>query len=150
MEKTSQSENRVVYSSKTDDFEESPFAVLKSFIQEETLGSDSQIPPQDDPMKPATAVSVTSEFQVLIGKKIIVSKSRAGRSGKTITILECRDTKSEDLNKILNILKNRMGCGGLIEENAQHHLQILLQGDLRERLRNFLNSQGVSVITIGN
>ncbi|HEX4382829.1 MAG TPA: translation initiation factor [Myxococcales bacterium] len=75
--------------------------------------------------------------------KAVVRMERKGRGGKEITAIEQLGLKSKDLETWLKELKNALGCGGAIEEEA-----IVLQGDQRKRLPALLAARGVRKVIV--
>lgn len=146
-EKNHQDEDRIVFSSKPSIEEENPFAVLKSFFPEQPLGSNL-----DEPEKPQQDKSLhpNDVLNVLLEKTIVISKSKSNRAGKTVTILNWRETNEEALMAVLHYLKKVLGCGGGLEKNEQNHWVIILQGDLRERVKKVLEARRIKVKMIGN
>jgi translation initiation factor 1 len=75
--------------------------------------------------------------------KAVVRMERKGRGGKEITAIEQLGLNSKDLETWLKELKNALGCGGVIEEEA-----IVLQGDQRKRLPALLAARGVRKVIV--
>jgi translation initiation factor 1 len=73
----------------------------------------------------------------------VVRLERKGRRGKTVTIVEKLALGPGDLEPWLSELKRALGCGGAVEGNA-----LVLQGDLRERVRALLEARGVRKVTV--
>jgi translation initiation factor 1 len=65
---------------------------------------------------------------------------RAGRRGKTVTVIEGLPGNRQLLQSVARQLKRRCGTGGTVVEN-----RIELQGDHREQLRALLADQGWTV-----
>lgn len=68
---------------------------------------------------------------------VIVRWERAGRGGKSVTLVEGVRAHPEGLAALLKTLKTRLGAGGAIEKGA-----LVLQGDQRERLCALLPTLG--------
>jgi translation initiation factor 1 len=68
---------------------------------------------------------------------------RAGRGGKTVTIVEKLELRATELEKWLGELKRALGCGGVVEGTA-----LVLQGDTRERVGAWLEKRGVKKVTV--
>jgi translation initiation factor 1 len=66
-----------------------------------------------------------------------VETSRAGRKGKTVTIIRGFQTKPETLTALLKQLKAQCGAGGTVKDN-----EIELQGDHKQKILEFLTKQG--------
>jgi translation initiation factor 1 len=65
---------------------------------------------------------------------------KAGRGGKTVTVIDGLPRNAIFLRELLQELKRACGCGGAVRETA-----IELQGDLRERVRDYLTARGHAV-----
>ncbi len=66
--------------------------------------------------------------------------SRAGRRGKTVTVIESLPKNEAFLKETLRELKKACGSGGAIREGS-----LEIQGDHRERLRELLRKKGWTV-----
>lgn len=65
---------------------------------------------------------------------------KAGRGGKTVTVVDGLPQNEAFLKGLLSELKKACGCGGAVRDGG-----IELQGDLRERVRAYLAAQGHGV-----
>jgi translation initiation factor 1 len=65
---------------------------------------------------------------------------KAGRGGKTVTVVYDLPRNSAFLKDLLQDLKRACGTGGTVVEN-----RIELQGDLRDRVRDLLQKRGYGV-----
>jgi translation initiation factor 1 len=65
---------------------------------------------------------------------------KKGRGGKTVTVVYDLPDNSEFLKGLAQELKRACGTGGAVAENT-----IELQGDLRERVREYLGKKGFGV-----
>lgn len=73
----------------------------------------------------------------------IVAKLRVekkGRGGKTVTVVDGLPRNATFLKELCQELKRACGSGGTVEEGA-----VELQGDLRDRVRDFLSTRGIVV-----
>jgi translation initiation factor 1 len=75
--------------------------------------------------------------------RAVVRMERAGRGGKTVTVVEKLGLPPRDLEAWLGELKRALGCGGVIEGGA-----LVLQGDTRERAGAWLEKRGVKKVTV--
>ena len=75
--------------------------------------------------------------------RAVVRMERAGRGGKTVTVVEKLELRPVELEKWLGDLKRALGCGGVVEGAA-----IVLQGDTRERVGAWLEKRGVKKVTV--
>ena len=70
-------------------------------------------------------------------QNIRVQASRAGRKGKTVTLVTGFQHTPETLNQLLKQLKTQCGSGGTVKENA-----LEIQGDCREKIIQILTQLG--------
>ena len=92
-------------------------------------GRLGDLPPGPAPSGPARAV---------------VRMERAGRGGKTVTVVEKLDLSPAALAAWSSELKRALGCGGAVDGDA-----IVLQGDVRDRAGDWLVKRGVRKVTRG-
>ncbi len=90
------------------------------------------VPPGPTPAPPASAPA-----------RAVVRFERKGRGGKAVTIVERLGLAPGELSAWLGELKRALGCGGQVEGDA-----LVLQGDLRERVRPLLEARGVRKVTV--
>jgi len=76
--------------------------------------------------------------------RAVVRLERKGRGGKEATVIEKLALPPAALAGWGDQLKRSLGCGGAVEGDA-----IVLQGDQRERVRGWLEAQGVRKVTLG-
>jgi len=65
---------------------------------------------------------------------------KAGRGGKTVTVVDGLPQNDAFLKELLQDLKRACGCGGAVRDGG-----VELQGDLRDRVRAYLTKQGHGV-----
>ena len=70
-------------------------------------------------------------------QRLRVKIERAGRKGKTVTIISGFIGKTEDLKEFSTWLKTRLSTGGSIKDG-----EIIIQGDHRQRLVEILKKEG--------
>ena len=73
-----------------------------------------------------------------------VSRTRRGRKGKTVTLVEGVPGSADELRDLASDLKKRCGTGGAIKEGV-----IEIQGDQRETLVSALEGRGFRVKVSG-
>lgn len=76
--------------------------------------------------------------------RAVVRMERAGRGGRTVTVVEKLDLPPRQLEEWLGELKRALGCGGAVEGGA-----LVLQGDTRERIARLLEARGVRKVKVG-
>lgn len=75
--------------------------------------------------------------------RAVVRFERKGRGGKAVTVVEKLGLRPRELETWAGELKRALGCGGAVEGDA-----LVLQGDLRERVRALLEARGVRKVTV--
>ena len=73
-------------------------------------------------------------------QRLIVRIDRRQRAGKQVTLVEGFVGTAADLAALAKTLKTKCGVGGTVEEG-----QILIQGDLRDKLVTLLTGMGYQV-----
>jgi translation initiation factor 1 len=104
-----------------------PFAALQG-----SRGTLPEGPPAPDPVAPKGPA------------RAVVRLERKGRRGKEVTVVEQLDLRAAELQDWLSDFKRKLGCGGALEGRT-----MVLQGDLRERVRALLEARGVRKISVG-
>lgn len=66
-----------------------------------------------------------------------VSLDKSGRAGKQVTLVTGFVGSSEDLNALTKDLKTKCGVGGSTKDG-----EILIQGDVRDKVLNLLTKKG--------
>ena len=70
-------------------------------------------------------------------QKLRLAMERAGRGGKTVTIIRGFVGSEDDMNALCKLLKKKCGVGGTAKDG-----EIIIQGDHRPRLLEILKSEG--------
>lgn len=65
---------------------------------------------------------------------------KKGRGGKTVTVIYGLPNNSEFLKSLCSDLKKACGCGGTVTDEG-----VELQGELRDRVRAYLEKKGFGV-----
>ena len=68
-----------------------------------------------------------------------LSMERAGRGGKTVTLVRGFIGSTDDLQSLCKLLKQKCGVGGSAKDG-----EIIIQGDHRQRLVEILKKEGYS------
>lgn len=81
----------------------------------------------------------TDTIQTLPKKqqKLRLAMERAGRGGKTVTVIRGFVGSEEDMNALCKLLKQKCGVGGTAKYG-----EIIIQGDHRPRLLEILKNEG--------
>lgn len=72
-------------------------------------------------------------------QKLRLSMERAGRGGKTVTLVRGFVGTADDLLSLCKLLKQKCGVGGSAKDG-----EIIIQGDHRQRLVEILRKEGYS------
>lgn len=70
-------------------------------------------------------------------QKLRLNMERAGRGGKTVTLVKGFIGSDEDINALCKLLKQKCGVGGSVKDG-----EIIIQGDLRQRIVDILKKEG--------
>ena len=70
-------------------------------------------------------------------QKLRLAMERAGRGGKTVTIIRGFVGSEDDMNALCKLLKQKCGVGGTAKDG-----EIIIQGDHRPRLLEILKKEG--------
>ena len=70
-------------------------------------------------------------------QRLRLSMERAGRGGKTVTLVKGYVGSEEDINALWKLLKQKCGVGGSVKGG-----EIIIQGDHRQRLVEILKNEG--------
>ncbi|MBQ8649619.1 MAG: translation initiation factor, partial [Flavobacteriales bacterium] len=70
-------------------------------------------------------------------QRLKVKRDTSGRKGKVVTIIDGYQGEEEDIEELGRKVKKHCGVGGSVKDS-----QIIIQGDLTEKVRSYLISQG--------
>lgn len=93
--------------------------------------TDSELPTSEGPV--ADEASTLPRKQ----QKLRLAMERAGRGGKTVTLIRGFVGTDEEINALCKLLKQRCGVGGTAKGG-----EIIIQGDHRTRLVGLLKQEG--------
>jgi len=89
--------------------------------------------PEDQDMELEETLSAEQQL-------LYLSLDRKQRKGKIVTLIEGYVGQAEDLNSLAKKLKTKCGVGGSAKDSV-----ILLQGDQRKKIAEWLISQGFKI-----
>ena len=70
-------------------------------------------------------------------QKLCLNMERAGRGGKTVTLVKGFVGSEDDITSLCKLLKQKCGVGGSVKDG-----EIIIQGDHRQRLVEILKKEG--------
>lgn len=73
-------------------------------------------------------------------QKLYVSLDKKNRKGKAVTLVEGFIGTDEDLKTLGKTLKSKCGAGGAVKDG-----EIIVQGDFREKVTQYLETEGYKV-----
>lgn len=73
-----------------------------------------------------------------------IKRITKGKKGKGVSSIEGLQMSSEELKQLCSALKKQCGCGGSVKDHT-----IEIQGDVREKLKQILESKGMKVKLAG-
>ena len=91
---------------------------------------DYQFTTEDDLIEEAETLPAAQQ-------KLRVRMERAGRKGKTVTLVTGFVGTEEDLKQLGNLLKTKLSTGGTAKDG-----EIVIQGDVRQQLVELLKKEG--------
>lgn len=101
------------------------FSTNNDFEPEDNSGEDIETPPPGEQL-------LEAHF------------SSKGRGGKTVTVIKGFEGHDEDLQRLGKDLKKKCGVGGSVKDG-----EIIIQGDVREKVMQFLKNDGYKVKRVG-
>lgn len=116
-------------------FSHNPFAQLWGASKDAASGH-METPTSGEDTGPAAPLKLNEI------RKVVLRRERKGRGGKTVTLIEgLEGFDAPSLDELARQARKSLGCGAAVEEGI-----IVVQGDQRDRLETWLQSQGVKKI----
>lgn len=117
---------------------------LKHFIMEDWKSKLSALTGVPMPKVTESGFNEENDVEKIITlppkqQKLRLAMERAGRGGKTVTIIRGFIGTEEDMNALCKLLKQKCGVGGTVKDG-----EIIIQGDHRPRLLEILKNEGYS------
>lgn len=84
------------------------------------------------------------KFEAKVSFTAVLRLEKAGRGGKTVTVVDHLPRQHKLLDELSRLLKQKCGAGGTYGVRDGHGI-IEIQGDARERIRAVLNKEGIPV-----
>ncbi len=78
-------------------------------------------------------------------EKLVLRREKKGRGGKTVTVVSGFNMQSSRLEELARTMRKALGCGSTVEEGT-----IVLQGEITDRTKAWLEKQGAKKVIIGN
>ena len=78
------------------------------------------------------------------GQLLYVSLDRSNRAGKVVTLIKGFVGSAGDLESLTKLLKTKCGVGGSSKDG-----EIIIQGDVREKVLNVLQKEGYKYKKVG-
>lgn len=94
---------------------------------------------------PAPAAPAATVAPNPLAGRLVVRRSRKGRGGKTVTVLQGVALSGDALETFARALRKALGCGATVESS-----DIVLQGDLVDRVVAHLERSGARRIVRGD
>jgi translation initiation factor 1 len=110
-----------------------------------TPRKSAKAPPSSAPAKPASASAHGDARKPTSPERVTVRQERAGRGGKTVTIADGPGLAGNDLDSLARDISRALGLGARVEDGL-----IVVQGDQRERLAEWLEGRGFRGVARGN
>lgn len=100
------------------------------------FSTNSQFTPEDEDYHDVTPPPHDQRLEAHYNSK--------GRGGKVVTVIKGFKGKGEDLESLGKDLKKKCGVGGSVKDG-----EIIIQGDVREKVMAFLKQDGYIVKRVG-
>jgi len=85
------------------------------------------------------------EAEKVLGKQFLEAHfNNKGRGGKTVTIIKGFEGDNEQLKTLAKKIKQHFSVGGSVKDN-----EIIIQGNVRDKVMDFLRAEGHQVKRIG-
>lgn len=114
---------------------ETPTAVLGDLLKAKGFAATPEPPAKAD----------DAGFALAKSTKIVVRREKKGRGGKTVTVVSGVELPVAKLELLARALRKGLGCGSTLEGAA-----IVLQGDITDRARAWLEAHGAKKVVVGN
>ncbi len=99
----------------------------------------------NEEVTPAPENKIIAGINLAKIEKLVLRREKKGRGGKTVTVISGFNMQSARLEELAKTMRKALGCGSTVEEG-----NIVLQGDITDRTRVWLEKQGAKKVIIGN
>lgn len=115
----------------------------KPAVQKPAKSAKQPTPKESAPKKKLPKVVASAEDTKNWGTKLVLSREKKGRGGKTVTRIT--GLPKARLEVVAKKMKKSLGCGASVDGN-----DVLLHGTLTERGAEWLRGQGAKRVIVGN
>ena len=103
-----------------------------------SLFADAGFTATEQPTAPDEPLVPSEGFDLANVPKAVLRMERKGRGGKTVTVIAQLPGEQSALEQVARDLRRALGCGARVEG-----AEVVVQGDVRERVRAWLAERGV-------
>ncbi len=121
---------------------DSPFAGLRALMPPDAAPSPAPAEAAPTPTPSAASSAPDASPRPDIPRRAVVRIEKKGRGGRTVTRVEQLGLDPAALEGLATRLRRALGCGGAVEGT-----DVIVQGDVRDRVVAWLEAEGVRRIS---